>query len=638
MKDGFIKAAAGSVNTAVADPEANAEEAIRRVRQADAAGVNLLVLPELCLTGYTCGDLFYSETLLHGALDALERVCEETAETYPLTILGVPVMRDGKLYNCAAAVRGGRLLALVPKTCLPNYAEFYELRQFSSGEGIRGGEFTFRGKPVPFGTDIILCHDRLDAYKVGIELCEDLWAPCPPSEALARSGAAVIANCSASNETIGKAEYRRALVASTSARLLCAYVYCSAGPGESTQDLVFSQHHILAENGTILAENPPFGGAELVCTEIDLNRLNGERHRQTSFTLLPEGGYRRIAFSQPMRETALTRTFAKNPFVPDSGSELSARAEAILAIQAAGLKKRMEHTRAKTAVVGISGGLDSCLALLVTVRAFDLMKKPRKDVLAVTMPCFGTTEQTKSNAVRLCAALGVTLRDIPIGRSVEQHFRDIGHDPQVRDVTYENCQARERTQVIMDIANQEGGLVIGTGDLSELALGWATYNGDHMSMYGVNSSVPKTLVRYIVSHEADRAEPGLAAVLADILATPVSPELLPADKNGAISQKTEDLVGPYELHDFFLYYLLRFGFSPAKIYRLAKYAFAGLYGDEEIKKWLRVFLRRFFAQQFKRSCMPDGPKVGSAALSPRGDWRMPSDASAALWLKELDKL
>jgi NAD+ synthase (glutamine-hydrolysing) len=637
MKDGFIKTAAGSVNTVVADPEANAEEAVRRIRQADAAGVNLLVLPELCLTGYTCGDLFYSDTLLQGALDALERVCKDTAGTYPLVILGVPVMRDGKLYNCAAAIQGGELLALVPKTFLPNYGEFYELRQFTSGEGARG-EVTFRGRAVPFGTDIILCHDRMDSYKVGIELCEDLWAPCPPSEALSRSGALVIANCSASNETIGKAEYRRALVSSTSARLLCAYVYCSAGPGESTQDIVFSQHHIIAENGTILAENPPFGGAELVCTEVDLNRLCGERRRQTSFTLLPEDGYRRVTFSQPMRETALTRSVAKNPFVPDSGSELSARAEAILNIQAAGLKKRLEHTRAKTAVVGISGGLDSCLALLVAARAFDLIKKPRKDIIAVTMPCFGTTKRTKSNAVRLCAALGVTLRDIPVGQAVELHFRDIGHDPEIRDVTYENCQARERTQVIMDIANQEGGLVIGTGDLSELALGWATYNGDHMSMYGVNSSVPKTLVRYIVGHESGRAAPELSGVLSDILATPVSPELLPADKNGAISQKTEDLVGPYELHDFFLYYLLRFGFSPAKIYRLAKYAFAGEYGDETIKKWLRVFVRRFFAQQFKRSCMPDGPKVGSAALSPRGDWRMPSDAAASLWLEELDKL
>ncbi len=638
MKDGFLKVAAGSVRTTVADTRANAAEIKARIEEADRAGVNLLVLPELAITGYSCGDLFYSETLQRGALAALEEIAEFTCGKYPLVIVGLPLRVRGKLYNCAAAVLDGEVLAFVPKTYLPNYGEFYELRQFTSGTEAAPGEVAFRGRAVPFGTKLLLRHRTMDSFAVGIELCEDLWAPCPPSEFLARCGATVIANPSASDEIIGKAEYRRMLVQATSARLLCGYVYCSAGPWESTQDVVYSQHHLIAENGTLLAENPPFGEKTLLITELDISRLTGERHRETTFTLGGAEACRTVVFDQMLRETELTRFVAKNPFVPAADDQLAARAEAILQIQARGLQRRMVHAHAKTAVVGISGGLDSCLALLVMVRAFDLMDRPRSDILAVTMPGFGTTGRTKSNAEQLCALLGVTLRTVPIGDAVSLHFRDIGHDPAVRDVTYENSQARERTQVIMDLANQAGGLVVGTGDLSELALGWATYNGDHMSMYGVNASVPKTLVRYIVRYEAGRAGGALADVLLDILDTPVSPELLPADEADTISQKTEDLVGPYELHDFFLYHLLRFGFSPAKIYRLARYAFGGDYEDAVILKWLKTFVRRFFQQQYKRSCLPDGPKVGSASLSPRGDWRMPSDAAATLWLAELESL
>ena len=473
-------------------------------------------------------------------------------------------------------------------------------------------------------------------YTFGVELCEDLWVPCPPSTRLCAGGAAIILNLSASDEVIGKAEYRRSLVGATSARLACGYVYCSASPTESTQDMVFSRHHLIAENGTILAENEPFAGASLTISEIDVQRLMHERYRTTSYDSVP--GLQTVVFDQLLRETALTRHIAPNPFVPPYDEQLRARAEAILRIQSQGLKKRIEHTHAKTVVLGISGGLDSTLALLVCVRAFDLAGRSRKEIQCVTMPCFGTTKRTKSNAVKLCEELGVSVREVNITASVRQHFADIGHDESVHDVTYENCQARERTQVLMDIANQSGGLVIGTGDLSELALGWATYNGDHMSMYAVNCSVPKTLVRYIVQYEAGSSAPALREVLLDILDTPVSPELLPADENGQIAQKTEDLVGPYELHDFFLYHLLRFGSRPRKLFRMAKYAYGGKYPDDVILHWLKTFCRRFFQQQFKRSCIPDGPKVGSVTLSPRGDWRMPSDASGSLWLAEAEAL
>ena len=636
MRDGFIKVAAASVDTVVADVRANVESIKKRIAQADALGVNLLVFPELCVTAYSCGDLFFSEALLAAAEDALGEIRDFTAERYPLVIVGAPLRHGGKLYNCAVALLDGHALAVIPKTHLPNHGEFYERRQFTSGAGVRGAGISVCGEAVPFGTDLLLRHGSVDGFCVGVEICEDLWAPCPPSTGLCAAGAAIIANLSASDELTGKAEYRRLLLRSTSARLLCGYVCCNAGPGESTQDAVFSQHHLIAENGTLLAENSPFGGAELTVSEIDVQRLSGERLRNTSFEPDVSGAWREVVFAQKVRQTALTRTVEKNPFVPPLHAQLSERAEAILNIQAHGLAKRLEHTGAKTAVIGISGGLDSCLALLVTARAFDLLGRDRKGITAVTMPCFGTTARTRSNAETLCSLLGVTFRTVDIGPAVTGHFKDIGHDPAVRDVTYENAQARERTLVLMDIANGLGGLVVGTGDLSELALGWCTYNGDHMSMYGVNAGVPKTLVRYIVRHEAARAGGELGTVLRDIIDTPVSPELLPASDDGEIAQRTEELVGPYELHDFFLYYLLRFGFGPRKIYRLARYAFGDEYGAETVKKWLGVFVRRFFSQQFKRSCMPDGPKVGSAGLSPRGDWRMPSDASARVWLAELD--
>ena len=638
MKDGFIKAAAGTVDVVVADVAYNTEQILARMREADAAGVNVLALPELCLTGYTCGDLFFSDCLLGAVEPALTQIVKASEDLYPVVAVGLPLRFCGKLYNCAAVVHAGQLLGIVPKTYLPNYGEFYELRQFSSAKALGEKIFTLTlcGQSVPFGTELLFCCSGMQDYAFGVELCEDLWVPCPPSTRLCAGGAAIILNLSASDEVIGKADYRRMLVSSTSARLACGYVYCSASPTESTQDMVFSRHHIVAENGTILAENEPFADARLTISEIDVQRIAHERHRTTSYDAAP--GLHPVSFTQPMRETALTRTIAPNPFVPPYDEQLRARAEAILRIQSQGLKKRIEHTRAKTVVLGISGGLDSTLALLVCVRAFDLSGRSRREIQCVTMPCFGTTKRTKSNAVKLCVELGVSIREVDITASVRQHFADISHNEAVHDVTYENCQARERTQVLMDIANQSGGLVIGTGDLSELALGWATYNGDHMSMYAVNCSVPKTLVRYIVQYEAGSSAPALRGVLLDILDTPVSPELLPADENGQIAQKTEDLVGPYELHDFFLYHLLRFGSRPHKLFRMAKYAYGGKYPDDVIRHWLKTFCRRFFQQQFKRSCIPDGPKVGSVTLSPRGDWRMPSDASSRLWLDEAEAL
>ena len=638
MKQGFIKTAAGSVGITVADTSLNAGRITERISEADRSGVNLLVLPELCLTGYTCGDLFLSDALLDSVEPSLEKICADTAGAYPVTVLGLPFRHLGKLFNCAAVIHGGRILGLVPKTYIPGYGEFYEARQFSSGKILGDDVRTVKlcGQDVPFGNGIVFRHEALRDYSFGIEICEDLWVPCPPCERLTASGANIICNPSASDEVIGKEGYRRLLVSSTSARLACGYVYSNAAPSESTQDMVFSNHHIIAENGTLLAENRPFEENGLIVSEIDVARLTHERHRITTYDVVP-GGYE-VIFPQEIRETELTRHFDRNPFVPPHDAQINERAGAILRIQSYGLKKRLEHARAKTAVIGISGGLDSTLALLVAVRAMDILGRDRHDIKAVTMPCFGTTKRTKSNAVRLCEELGVSVSEINITAAVRQHFADIGHDESILDVTYENCQARERTQVLMDIANKTGGLVIGTGDLSELALGWATYNGDHMSMYGVNTSVPKTLVRYIVRYEAEKSGGALAGVLYDILDTPVSPELLPAKENGEIAQKTEDLVGPYELHDFFLYHMMRFGSSPAKIFRLAKYAYAGAYTDDTILHWLKTFVRRFFIQQFKRSCMPDGPKVGTVTLSPRGDLRMPSDASFAVWMKELDSL
>ena len=634
MKDGFIKVAAGIPECTVADISANISEIKRIIDKADRQNINILALPELCVTGYTCGDLFFSDTLLTGAKSALTELAKFTEGKYPVVILGLPLLLRSKLYNCAAVLSDGKILGIVPKTHMPNYSEFYEQRQFTSGLLAPDDSITLDGLTVPFGTDIIFCHKELCEYTFGIEICEDVWAASQPSEGLCRAGAEIVINPSASNEVIGKSAYRKTLVSATSARLLCGYLYVSSGTGESTQDLVYSGHSLVYENGTLLADSAPFEEKELTVSEIDIKKLCGERHRNTSFE--PLDGYRTVLFSQKIIKTELTRKYEKTPFVPSDKNDLAKRAEAILRIQSYGLKKRLAHTGSETAVIGISGGLDSTLALLVTVRAMRLLNKPLSDIHAVTMPCFGTTERTHSNSEKLCRLFGVSFSEINITSAVNQHFKDISQDPESYDVTYENSQARERTQVLMDVANKTGGMVIGTGDLSELALGWATYNGDHMSMYAVNSSVPKTLVRYLVRHEAEQSGDELKAVLYDILDTPVSPELLPAGDDGKISQKTEDLVGPYELHDFFLYHMLRFGEAPQKIYRLALETFDGDYTPETVLHWLKVFIRRFFSQQFKRSCLPDGPKVGSVTLSPRGDWRMPSDASSRDWLNSLE--
>ena len=634
MIHGFLKACTVSPALRVADCAFNTQQTIAAMQRAAADGVQLAVFPELGLTGYTCGDLFFQQSLQRAAAKGLAAVLEASAALDLMALVGLPVAVDGKLYNCAAVVCHGKLLGLVPKTYLPNYGEFYEKRQFNPAPaGMR--TLHFAGQEVPFGTKLLFRCAEMPEFCLAAEVCEDLWAPLPPSTHHALAGATVIANLSASDETIGKADYRRALVGQQSARLLCTYLYADAGHGESTTDMVFAAHDLICENGSLLAESKPFGPG-YACTELDLGRMVSERCRSTTFQ--PESeGYQTVMFHLPLREVPLTRYVSPAPFVPADGTARAERCELILAMQADGLAKRIAHAHAKTAVIGISGGLDSTLALLVAVRAMRQLGRSAQDVLAVTMPCFGTTHRTRSNAEILCGELGVTFQEIPIARTVHSHFADIGQDEAVLDVTYENCQARVRTLELMDLANRTGGLVVGTGDLSELALGWATYNGDHMSMYGVNGSIPKTLVRYLVAYEADRTLGELSDVLQDVLDTPVSPELLPP-KDGEISQKTEDLVGPYELHDFFLYYMLRFGYPPRKIFRAAHKTFAGVYDDATIKKWLTTFMRRFFTQQFKRSCLPDGPKVGTVTLSPRGDWRMPSDAVSALWLKEAESL
>lgn len=637
MQQGFVKVAAVTPDIRVADPLYNRESVLEKIKAAAAEGATVIVCPELCLTGYTCNDLFLQELLLREAEDALLWLMEQTSELNALIFVGLPFEHMGKLYNVAAALNKGRLLGLVPKLHLPNYGEFYEKRHFT-----RGME-----APVPvnigarvttiMGTRLIFECSEYPTLRVAAEICEDLWAPDPPSTEHALAGANLIVNLSASDETTGKDIYRRDLVKGQSARLLCGYVYCSAGEGESTQDIVFSGHNVIAENGTMLAESRRFAN-ESTYAEIDVERMTSERRRMTTFETRMQMEYCYVGFSLDIKETTLTRHVDAAPFVPSDIYDREKRCEEILAIQSMGLKKRLAHTGCRNAVVGISGGLDSTLALLVTVRAFDALDIPREKITAVTMPGFGTTDRTYDNAVGMIKCLGATLREISIVNAVNQHFADIGYDASIHDVTYENCQARERTQILMDIANKSGGMVIGTGDMSELALGWATYNGDHMSMYGVNCSVPKTLVRHLVRYYADTCgDARLAEVLYDVLDTPVSPELLPPE-DGKISQKTEDLVGPYELHDFYLYQVLRYGSSPAKVYRLARHAFAGSYDDATILKWLKTFYKRFFMQQFKRSCVPDGPKVGTIALSPRGDLRMPSDASVNVWMKEIETL
>lgn len=636
MNYGFVRACTVSPALRVADCAYNAAQTIQAMRKAAVEDVQLVVFPELGLTGYTCGDLFLQQPLQRAAEYALQTVLE-ASQTLPLVaMVGLPVCVEGKLYNCAAVICCGKLLGLVPKTHIPNYGEFYEKRHFfPAPETVR--KVCVAGQETYFGTKLIFRCSAMQEFALAVEICEDLWAPLPPSTAHALAGATVIANLSASDETVGKAQYRRQLATQQSARLLCSYLYADAGHGESTTDMVFSAHDLICENGTLLAESKPFG-AGYACAEIDLGRMCAERCRNTTFVPQTEN-YTSVYFDIPMHTLALRRMISPMPFVPSAEADRAERCELILEIQADGLARRLAHAYAKKAVIGISGGLDSCLALLVAVRAMRKLNRPMSDVLAITMPCFGTTQRTRSNAEILCEELGVEFQEIPISHTVRSHFADIGQQEDVLDVTFENAQARVRTLELMDVANRTGGIVVGTGDLSELALGWATYNGDHMSMYGVNAGVPKTLVRHIVRYEADSAaSAALRAVLLDILDTPVSPELLPAKENGEIAQQTESLVGPYELHDFYLYYVLRFGFAPTKIYHLAKYAFEGRYSDEVLKHWLKNFYRRFFQQQFKRSCLPDGPKVGSVTLSPRGDWRMPSDACAAVWQDELEKL
>nr|WP_297864678.1 NAD(+) synthase [uncultured Acetatifactor sp.] len=636
MKQGFIKAAAVTPKIRVADPVYNAQVICERMEEACDAGAKIIVFPELCITGYTCGDLFLQQLLLEEASRQLLEIAAHTREMDALVMVGLPMEREGRLYNVAAALWKGEILGFIPKANIPSYAEFYEGRHFTDGNR-EPVPFAFGGKRIPFGTNILFACESMHGLTIGCEICEDLWVADSPGKDHAMKGATVIVNLSASNETIGKDKYRELLVKSSSARLICGYVYASAGEGESTQDLVFGGHNLIAENGIVLAQVKNFG-CETIYSDLDVERILSDRRRMGTFGQEPQEAYVKVPFRLEVTETRLDRTFGPMPFVPGEQEERNRRCEEILSIQSQGLKKRFEHTGLYTAVIGVSGGLDSTLALLVTARTFDRLGLDRKGILAVTMPCFGTTDRTWENACRLARTLGVTLEEVDIREAVQIHFRDIGQDSSKHDVTYENGQARERTQVLMDLANRCNGLVIGTGDMSELALGWATYNGDHMSMYGVNAGVPKTLVRHLVKYYADTCgDAELTAVLADVLDTPVSPELLPP-VDGVISQKTEDLVGPYELHDFFLYYMLRCGFPPAKVYRAAKQAFAGQYENAVILKWLKTFYRRFFTQQFKRSCLPDGPKVGSVALSPRGDLRMPSDACVSLWMQELEKL
>lgn len=644
MKYGFLKVACATPVVRVADCRYNSQQISSMINECEEKKIKLVVFPELCITGYTCGDLFFQDTLLKAALQELDVLAKMTKDMEITAVVGLPMMKQQKLYNVAAVIHDGQILGIVPKENIPNYSEFYEGRYFCHGNN-QPEQVQVAGESIPFGTRLLFTCRELPLFSLAVEICEDIWMPVPPSSYHALAGATIIANCSASDETTSKADYRRDLVANQSARLLAAYLYSNAGAGESTTDVVYAGHNLIAENGTILKESKMFiQENSMVVSEIDLGRLEAERRKTMSFRTENQENYQVISFSlknqdqEELETTELTRFIDKSPFVPSDGAKRDHRCDTILNIQACGLKKRLEHTNCKSAVLGISGGLDSTLALLVTVRAFDMLGKSHKDIVAVTMPCFGTTDRTYQNAVALTKLLGVTLREIRINEAVLLHMRDIGHDVNVHDVTYENAQARERTQVLMNIANQTNGMVIGTGDMSELALGWATYNGDHMSMYGVNCSVPKTLVRYLVAYySATQENKEVQTVLQDILDTPVSPELLPPE-DGNISQKTEELVGPYELHDFFLYYIMRFGYSPKKIFHMACYAFEGDYEAAVILHWLKVFYRRFFSQQYKRSCIPDGPKVGSVALSPRGDLRMPSDASVQLWQEELMEL
>ena len=628
MKDGFIKVAAGTPEIQVTNCEYNADAIIAMIKRAEQDEVKVLVLPELTIVGYTCGDLVLSIALTDAAMRALERITRATEGSDMVVAIGVPIVFGHLLYNCAAVVQNGRVLGVIPKTHLGNYGEFYEKRTYAAAlETIE--EMELFGQKAPFGNRLVFCCRELPLLNIGVEICEDLWAAVPPSTLLADCGASILLNLSASDEAVTKVDYRRLLVQSQSSRTNSAYVFCSAGTGESTTDVVFSGHDMVCENGVFLAEAKPFGAGYCV-TEIDLEFLSRER-RRFARKLFNNTDVTRVPFSMQVVETKLSRVFWKTPFVPDTAESATTRFHQVLAIQSHGLSQRIKHTNAKKLLIGISGGVDSTLALLVSKEALRLLNRPAEDVIAVTMPCFGTSARTKANAEKLCGALGIPLREIQIGESVKRHLADLDHPLDVHDAAYENAQARERTQVLMDLANMYGGLVIGTGDLSELALGFATYNGDHMSNYGVNADVPKTLIRAMLRDIARVADPALSEVLLDIVDTPVSPELLPT-KDGVIAQVTEDIVGPYELHDFFLYHMLRRGSSKQKMLRLAKYVFAGDYDDATIEKWYTLFIRRFFAQQFKRNCIPDGPRIGNVALSPRGDWRMPSDAQPNAFL------
>ena len=641
MKYGFLRAAAASPALRVADPAYNAARIIEVIAQQAKKGTELLVFPELSLSGYTCGDLFLQKTLTDGCMQALLQVAEATKDKKMLVFVGLPVVFAGKLYNCAAGIEGGKVLGLVPKVHLPNYNEFYEQRHFARGFEEEAYVRLPDGAIAPMSVNFLFSAQNFEELMVACEICEDVWVAGPPSTRHAQAGASVIVNLSASNEVIGKREYRKTLLAAQSGRNVCAYVYADAGMDESTSDMVFAGNSMIYENGTLLAESAPFTG-EVCEAELDIDFLLAERRRLNTFTTRCERGMEGSYFSSgaDFWTDALPslRAVSPTPFVPAEEDERNERAALILNMQAHALAKRLAHTGAKTAVIGISGGLDSTLALLVTARAFDLLKKDRSDILGYTMPGFGTTGRTKGNSLSLMKAMGVTSRTVRITDAVLRHFKDIGHDPAVMDVAYENAQARYRTMILMDVANETGGLVVGTGDLSELALGWCTYNGDHMSMYAVNCGVPKTLVKHLVRAEGARLGGRVQKILEDILATEISPELLPPDAQGNIAQKTEDIVGPYELHDFYLYHVVRRGATPAKVYFLARRAFAGKYDGATLKKWLVAFYRRFFSQQFKRNCIPDGVKVGSVSLSPRADWRMPSDAAAALWLEEAQAL
>jgi len=643
MRDGYIKVASATPTIKLADTVFNTKACIDLATRASEAGVKVLVFPELTLTGYSCGDLFNTETLLSGALDGLREYILATAMYDMISIIGLPILHSDKIYNCAAVVSGGQLLGLVPKKNLPNHTEYFEMRAYTPAPDDNFA-YVFDDNVVMFGLKQMFVCRQMPSLRIGVEICEDIWVFDPPSNALAAAGATIIANPSASSETVGKEDYRRSLVRVQSTRTMSGYIYASLGLGESTSSSVLSGHCMIFENGSLLAERKPFefDAGDMIVSEIDLQKIVRARRACNTFSKDTKGNeYSEIEFDLCEEKTELTRFVDPHPFTPADKAELARRCETILTIQSQALAHRVESSYSKKMVVGISGGLDSCLALLVMVRAADYLKMPRKNIIAVTMPCFGTTARTKNNATVLCERLGVDFRCVDIFDSVNQHFKDIGHDPDDHSVAYENSQARERTQVLMDLANKEGGLVVGTGDLSELALGWATYNGDHMSMYGVNASVPKTLIRHIVRHYADlerrKGDDALADAIYDIIDTPVSPELLPADKDGKIAQKTEDLVGPYELHDFYIYNFVKYGFTPRKLFRLAKMAFDGTYDDQTLLKWLEVFTRRFFAQQFKRSCMPDGPKVGSVSLS-GADWRMPSDATSTIWLKEIAEM